>query len=511
MRPITLALFAATAMASVQPAHAEVQRFHADHVLGTALDIVIGNADSAQAERIVAAARDEIDRLDSVLSGWRGDSELARLNASSGPFAASADLFAVIQQCEAWRKACGGAFSARLGAVERLWRDGEATGRRPSAKIVRATAQKAEQADVRLDAATNTIERSGVVFAVDALAKGYIIDAALAAARRKATPDQGVLIDIGGDIACAGPAPAAGWRIGLARGADADNLAPRQALSIDCGAIATSGGGARDLRIGDQALIHVVNPRTGEPAERRTVSVVARSAAEADALATVLGVAPVPEGLALARLSGAEARIVAADGAEHATEGWSNLLLPVAASCAEAPPPALQPASLVRVQNRAWPSGYRVDIGYEIPRPPQAGRRVKPPFVAIWIADANGKLIRTLFHLGDHPPRYLDSNYVWYNALGAAGRANELMSVTRPSRGPGQYTAVWDGKTDAGGVAPQGRYTINVEISREHGGHSLQSMPVTLGAAPTNAAAAGQGESGPASVRYGPALQGSDT
>ncbi len=367
---------------------------------------------------------------------------------------------------------------------------------------------------MRLDAATGAIDRDGVVFAVDALAKGYIVDAALAAARREAGADHGVLIDIGGDIACAGPPPSRdGWRIGLARGADADNLAPAQAFAIACGAAATSGDGARNRRVGDEAVIHVLDPRTGQPAPRRTVNVVAANATEADALATALGVASLREGLALARQAGAEARIVTEDGAVHTSRGWNAMLVPVVAAGSQAGPPALNPASLIRAQAaRGWPKGYRVEIAYEIPRPPAGGRRVKPPFVVIWITDANGKMVRTLYHLGDHPGRYLDSNYVWYNALEAAGRADDLMSVTRPSRAPGQYSAVWDGKTDAGGMAPQGRYTINIEISREHGGHSLQTMTLNLGAAAVSGAAAGQVESGPASVRYGPAsAQGSDT
>src|ERR1700692_4278152 len=69
----------------IQPAQAAVQRFHDDHVLGTSMDMTVVGADAATAARALAAAHREIQRLDKVLSGWRADSELARLNVSTGP------------------------------------------------------------------------------------------------------------------------------------------------------------------------------------------------------------------------------------------------------------------------------------------------------------------------------------------------------------------------------------------------------------------------------------------
>ena len=149
-----------------------------------------------------------------------------------------------------------------------------------------------------------------------------------------------------------------------------------------------------------------------------------------------------------------------------------------------------------------WPGGFEVDIDYEVAYVP-AGR-YRPPFVAIWISDDQGKAVRTLFHLGNRPHRYLDSNYVWWRAFDADGMGQDkLATVTRPSREPGKYTAVWDGKDDAGDLVGQGRYVINIEMTREHGGHSLQTIPLDLGKAPVSGAAPGQGESGPAAARYG--------
>jgi thiamine biosynthesis lipoprotein len=124
--------------------------------------------------------------------------------------------------------------------------------------------------------------------------------------------------------------------------------------------------------------------------------------------------------------------------------------------------------------------------------------------VAIWVTDQDGKLVRTLFHLGNRPRRFLDSNYIWWRGFNADGQGpDKLATVTRPSRMPGKYSAEWDGRDDAGNPVMQGRYTVNIEMSREHGGHSLQTIPLDIGRVAVSGSAQGEGESGPAAARYG--------
>jgi thiamine biosynthesis lipoprotein len=499
-----LASAALASVAMVQPAQAAVQRFHDDHVLGASMDMTVVGADAATAARALAAAHHEIQRLDKVLSGWRADSELARLNVSTGPVAVSRDLFAVIEQCESWRQTCQGAFSARLGAVEALWRQAEQTGVQPNPAALSQAAAHADSAQVRLDPARRTIDRAGVTFAVDALAKGYIVDAALNAAARAAPTAQGLMLDIGGDLRCRGVAPGgSGWRIGLARGADADNVPPAQLIRISNQAVATSGPGARDRTVGDCAVSHTLSPAGGQAAAARTVTVVADHAAGADALATALGVMPVAQGLALAECKGAQARIVDAEGTVHASSDWDGLIAPASLNQAHA---RASLSALIHVASSAnttpWPAGFQVDIDYEIPS--LAVGRYRPPFVVIWITDEQGKLVRTLFQVGGRPPRYQDSNYVWWTVFNADSTGRQKVdSVTRPTRQPGKYSAQWDGKDDMGNLVGQGRYTINIETSREHGGHTLQTIALNLGQAPLSGSAAAGDEAGPAAARYG--------
>jgi len=476
--------------AVMAPQPAAVRNFHAEHVLGATFDMAVVGPTALEAARAQAAALAEIARLDRVLSSWRGDSELAVLNRSSGPHPVSPDLYRVIEACEAWRAQTGGAFNGRLGSLEAVW-DGAGL-EAPTADAL-TTALVSAQTHVRLDPAARTVDRGGAVFAIDALAKGYIVDAALTAAFTAVPAIKGALLNIGGDMACRGSAPgAAGWRIGIAPGGQADNAPAADAITLNGDrAVASSGPGSRDRLIGGQAFSRTLDPATGAPAGTRLTTVIAPTAAKADALATSLSLMPPATALAFARSRpGVEARIVDHNGLIHTSAGWP-------ANIAAAAPPAFIRAA-APARGKPWPNRFVVSIGYII-----YGGVEHPPLMVIYITDAHGALIRTVGYVGKAPERFLDSNFVWFAAWRKKTPRPQIENLTHPTKPPGRYHVIWDGLDDAGRPVPQGRYTINIEASREKGGHGVQRIVLDLGDLPTSGLADPAPEAGPASARYG--------
>lgn len=468
------------ATAAPAPAEARVWRLHDDHVLGTSFDLTVVARTQAGAMIAANAARTEIDRLDALLSGWRDDSELAALNASDSRVV-SPELFAVLQRAEAWRAATDGAFDARIGATTAALRAGE------GAPAPVATAA------VALDPATRTVTRpEGVRFDLDGVAKGYVIDRALDAARAASPDVSGLMVDIGGDLRCWGTAPDGAWRIGVADACEtADNAAPAAVLSLASGAVAFSGMGARDLIVDGEARSHIIDPSYGMPvADTVAVCVVAPKAVDADALATAFSVMKPADARALAdRTPGVEALIFRADGGRVASAGWQSLVDTRSGPRAE----------LIRIADGpAWPKGFEVQIGYEIPK--IAAGNYREPYVAVWITDENKELVRVITMLGDNA-KWIPDNYVFWRRYGR--KTPGVESTARPTRAPGKYSLVWDGKDQAGKPVAQGKYTVHVEAVREHGGHSYVASELEIGTAAKAASVPGKDELGAISLRYG--------
>ncbi len=99
----------------------------------------------------------------------------------------------------------------------------------------------------------------------------------------------------------------------------------------------------------------------------------------------------------------------------------------------------------------------------------RGGGMVRNPYIAVWIEDARGALVRTvaLWHLTAAEDRWLNSLTRWYQV---AGGVETTSSATRP---PGAYTVEWDGTDAEGGRVATGRYAVCIEASREHGPYEL--------------------------------------
>lgn len=482
-------------------------RIHRDHVLGTSFDMTAVAPDDTTARLAAGAALAEIARLDRVLSGFRDDSELAALNAV-GSMRVSPDLFTVLARCEHWRRETGGAFSGRLGQAIASWRTAMRDGRPVDADALRAAAERANRAEVVLDAASQTVTRPDpVCFALDALAKGYIVDAALAAARRAAPGLVGLMIDIGGDLRVWGRAPRPeSWRVGLADPTSiADNAPPAAILALNDRAMATSGRGQRDMRLEGRRVSHILAPDSGQPAERViAASVVAGNAADADALATAFSVLPPRRGLELAdRLPGVAARFVTADGETMQSTGWHALDATPRRTAMLSLPRASKPLPATPAQAAAsapWPAGFAVSIDYEIPKFEADDYRA--PYLLVWITDEKRQLVRTLLMLGKDS-KWVDSNYVWWRRYGR--KTPEIVdAMGRPTRLPGRYNLAWDGKDEAGKPVAQGKYLVHVEAAREHGGHTYHFTEMDLGAAPADRPVPAKDELGGIRIQYGP-------
>jgi len=285
---------------------APVHRFVHQPLLGTVVEVRVGGravategsgpADPAEpAELVDAAVVAEIRRLEAVCSVHDPDSELQRWksgrSARPGP-----ELAAVLAAALDWQARSGGRFTVQAGLAVRRWRAAEASGTVPDARELAELAAAMAVAPYRVGTDGVPIA-TGDVSGVDlnAFAKGWIVDraveAGLAALRAAGVADDGIELSVnaGGDLRHVGATPV---QVGIENPLRPyDNEPPLTTIAL-CGAgVATSGRARRGFRVGDHWFGHVIDPRTARPVDTvASISVVARDAATADVLATVLGV-----------------------------------------------------------------------------------------------------------------------------------------------------------------------------------------------------------------------------
>ncbi|MDR0780072.1 MAG: DUF2271 domain-containing protein, partial [Pseudomonadales bacterium] len=437
-------------------------------------------ADTSRAEAAITAALQEIARLDAILSTWRDDSALMRLNRARSAENLPAELIEVVTLCESWKERSGGIFSCRLGRIAQIWQQAQQTQRLPVAHDLLLLSRSIDQGKITIDASRHAITLGADIdLDPSALAKGYIIDHALAVLRAQLPEATAIKLDIGGDAFYWGTPPAQdGWPVQVADAVlSADNGAFIAQLSLKDQGIATSGHTSRGFTIGKVAYSHIFDTRRGWPTADGTYAVAAAAnATTADAVATVLAAQSFTTGMKWAQQaldSRIHVLLVSRQGQQWHSGGWVDLL-----------------QGELRRQMKA---DISLSMDYTIPRLRQS--LYERPYVAVWVSDTHGEALRNLLLLGGSE-RWARSNSIWWRRTGGQARL-DTYTVTRPTRGPGEYQLVWDGKDDYGASLLEGDYVLNVEASSRYGGHDYISQPFTITPGTQSAENPGQGEVGP--------------
>jgi FAD:protein FMN transferase len=284
--------------------------------IGTTVSVHVTDPDDLDVARRAVDA--EVAAIDAACSRFRADSELMRLNARGGRATPVGPLLSEAIAC-ALRAArlTGGIVDPTIGeAVVLAGYDRDFAQLAAQAGPLRAAHVPGWRV-VRHDPARRVVTvPAGVQLDLGALAKALAADRAAAAAAA-ACPGCGVLVNLGGDIAVAGPAPEDGWTVGVG---DDHRSTADQLITISSGGLATSSTTVRRWGPGRH---HIIDPRTGVPAGTcwRTVSVAAGSCVDANTASTaavVLGPAA-QRWLDERRLP---ARLVRSDGTSAVAGGW---------------------------------------------------------------------------------------------------------------------------------------------------------------------------------------------
>jgi FAD:protein FMN transferase len=262
-----------------------------------------------------------LDAVDAAASRFRPDSEVALLATSDGrPTEVSETLANLLDAALAAAVQTDGDVDPTVGAaLVVLGYDGDLMTHGDARPLAASMRTPAVWSMVTLRDRVVTVP-PGVVLDLGATAKAVAADQC--AQRVHEVTGSGVLINLGGDIATAGPAPHDGWQV-LVHDADGD---PESSVALPAeAALATSSTLRRRWRRGDDLLHHILDPRTGRSADPvwRTVSVAAQTCWAANTVATAAVVRGWPA-LQWIRALGMTARLVDRDRVVHTVGDWPD-------------------------------------------------------------------------------------------------------------------------------------------------------------------------------------------
>lgn len=297
--------------------------------MGTAYRVTLPRPLPVADGELLSAVRTQLERVDSLMSTYREDSELSALNRhdSVDAFRVSAETFAVLAEANAVSRATSGAFDITVGPLVEAWGFGPSATKEPPAPDAIARLKKATGwQKLTLDKSTRTVRKSSPAVRCDlsAIAKGYAVDQIAQAIEDLGCRDY--MVDVGGEVRVAGlNADGEPWRIGIER-PDAAGRVVHRILQVTDTGVATSGD-YRNFRMeAGRRLSHVLDPRVGEPVETGVASatVLHGSTMRADAFATALLVLGEREGIAVAEREGLAVLLLLRDGQGGFREATSS-------------------------------------------------------------------------------------------------------------------------------------------------------------------------------------------
>ncbi|HND54249.1 MAG TPA: DUF2271 domain-containing protein [Pirellulaceae bacterium] len=445
-------------------------------VLGTSFELIVWTASPQLVGRAENVALDEVERMSRIVSTYDPNSEVSQWQTGRRAGRLSVELTDLLRACERWRTRTDSAFHPGVEQLSRVWRAAEKANSLPDdAALSVAVARLKSTSSPWTWSGDEAIADAATPLSFNAIAKGQIIDAALAKVMAIEGID-GATVNIGGDLRTAGrvvqgitiPSP----RPEVTRGERIDEV------TVTDRAVATSSAAYRGYTIQGRRYSHLLDPRTGRPVDHvLSATIVARTALDADALATACSVLKVDESLRLIEsLDGVECLIVERDGARHASRGWGAL-------------------TAIAVQDKAakaeenWANGFELKLDLEINQA-DSGGRYRRPYVAAWVEDSDGFPVRTLVlwvQSTGPGPRWIPDLKRWYRSdrLRKLADGTDLVTtVSEATRKPGRYSVVWKGADDQGKAVKPGEYTLYVEAAREHGTYQVSRKKIVIGDKP---------------------------
>ena len=246
--------------------------------MGSTYSVVLYDEDRNKMETAADHALEEARRLDNLLSNYKPESEWSKVNreASAHPVRISNELFNLLAACVEYSRESEGAFDISVGPLMKIWGFYKGTGHLPKPGEIEAARRAIGYRHIILDGSAHTVYFDQPGFNIDpgGIGKGYAVDRMVEILRRAGIRNA-LISAAGSSVYCLGQPPGeAGWRIDIQDPRNERRHATEAVLKNE--SISTSGSSEKFFVADGKVWSHIMDPRTGYPAQGvLSVSVIA--------------------------------------------------------------------------------------------------------------------------------------------------------------------------------------------------------------------------------------------
>lgn len=290
-----------------------------ENLMGTRAGVELLSANKRAGETCAAKVFAEMHRIDALMSSYREDSEVSKINqhAADYPVRVSRELYQLIQRSLDYSELSKGAFDISYASIG--YQYDYRAHKQPDEQTILNKLPLIDYRQIKLQDSTVFFNQPGMRIDLGGIAKGYAVDRAIEIVKQCGI-DQ-ALVNAGGDTRIIGDRQGYPWLIGIQHPRQQTEIALRIPLSDT--AVSTSGDYQRFYFSQGERIHHIINPNTGKSAKKSwSATVIAPTATASDALSTTIFILGATDGLALInRLADTEAVIIDAQGKIHYSQG----------------------------------------------------------------------------------------------------------------------------------------------------------------------------------------------
>jgi thiamine biosynthesis lipoprotein ApbE len=296
-------------------------------IMGTEVSITVVAKTGKEGEAALDAAMAEVKRFDRMMSLYKDDSEITRVNLAAGkdPVAVSPEMIEMVEAARKISDLTGGAFDVTVGPLVVLWQMRLKEGNIPTDAEIKRIKSRVGYHNIVIDKKASTIflKYPDMIMDFAGCAKGYVADKVAQLLKRRGIDN--AIVALAGDIRVMGRRPdGSSWRIGVQHPRDAAKTLTILELSDKY--ISTSGDYERYQIVHRKRYHHILDPRTGKPSEGiESVTVVGDQGAVGDPLTTALFILGPEKGMTIVKKLGYEAIFVDDKGKVIMTDGIKKI------------------------------------------------------------------------------------------------------------------------------------------------------------------------------------------